>query len=121
MSEKLDKLIERAEELLAVLKLVADDMKQLVIALKPYTGQATAQETAVQETAQSVTLETVRNSFSEDLRSLLGFQENEEYVIIKPQAFLGSENFARIAEIVKKFNGEYVSAGKGSYFRVPKR
>ena len=57
---------------------------------------------------------------SAELRNLLSFEENAEYVIIRPKAFLGSENFAKIIEAVKKFNGDYVSAGKNSYFRVPK-
>jgi len=57
--------------------------------------------------------------FPEDLRSLLSFEEKADAVIIKPRQFLGSENFAKIADIVKQQGGEYVSAGKNSHFRIP--
>lgn len=59
--------------------------------------------------------------FPEDLKGLLSFEDQAEWTIIKPRQFLGSENFAKIAEIVKKHDGEYVSAGKQSHFRIPKQ
>jgi hypothetical protein len=59
--------------------------------------------------------------FPEDLKGLLSFEDQAEWTIIKPRQFLGSENFARIADIVKKHNGEYVSSGKQSHFRIPKK
>jgi hypothetical protein len=39
---------------------------------------------------------------------------------VKPRTFLGSANFAEVARIVKQYGGEYISAGKESYFRVQK-
>jgi len=57
--------------------------------------------------------------FPEDLRSLLSFEQRADMVIIKPRQFLGSENFAKIADIVKQQGGEYVSAGKDSHFKIP--
>jgi len=42
-------------------------------------------------------------------------------VIIKPRQFLGSENFAKIASTVRGIGGEYISAGKESHFRVPRK
>jgi len=59
--------------------------------------------------------------FPEDLKGLLSFEDQAEWTIIKPKGYLGSENFARIAEIVRKHNGEYVSAGKESHFKIPKK
>lgn len=59
--------------------------------------------------------------FPEGLRSLLSFEEQADAVIIKPRQFLGSENFAKIADIVKQHGGEWVSAGKGSHFKMPLR
>ena len=56
--------------------------------------------------------------FPEDLRRLLSFEQKADAVIIKPRQFLGSENFAKIADIVKQQGGEYVSAGKNSHFRI---
>jgi hypothetical protein len=52
---------------------------------------------------------------------LLSFEEKVEYIIIKPRQFLGSENFAKIASIVRGIGGDYVSAGKESHFRVPRK
>jgi len=57
--------------------------------------------------------------FPEDLRVLLSFEETEDSTIIRPRQFLGSENFAKIADIVKQRNGEWVSAGKQSHFKIP--
>ena len=57
--------------------------------------------------------------FPEDLRSLLSFEQKADAVIIKPRQFLGSENFAKIADIVKQHGGDYISAGKESHFKIP--
>ncbi|NIV44534.1 hypothetical protein GWN49_06630 [Candidatus Bathyarchaeota archaeon] len=48
------------------------------------------------------------------------FEEKKEYVSIKPRQYLGSDNFAKIASIIRDEGGEYISAGKESHFRVPK-
>ena len=122
--KKLDRLIERAEELLAVIKLVAEDLKQFSDSLKPYIRQAapsTAAPQPAQTAAQTLTVESVQQSFPEDLRNLLSFQEQSGFIVIEPRGFLGSENFARIADVVKKLEGEYISAGKDSHFRIPKQ
>jgi hypothetical protein len=58
--------------------------------------------------------------FPEDLENLLSFEEKQDYIMIKPRQFLGSDNFAKIASIIRGIGGDYVSAGKGSHFRVPK-
>jgi hypothetical protein len=52
---------------------------------------------------------------------LLNIEERNDYIIIKPRQFLGSENFAKIASAVRGMGGEYISAGKDSHFRVPKK
>ena len=61
------------------------------------------------------------NLFPEDLRGLLSFEDQGEWTIIKPRQFLGAENFAKIAEIVRKHNGDYISKGKESHFRIPRK
>jgi hypothetical protein len=66
------------------------------------------------------TLEAVQNAFPQELKELISFQWNSHYIIIKPQQYLGAENFAKIAEIVKAQGGEYISCGKESHFRIPK-
>ncbi len=58
--------------------------------------------------------------FPKEMVDLLCFEEKDGWVIAKPKAFLGSENFAKIAAIVKEYGGEYVSQGKNSHFRIPK-
>jgi hypothetical protein len=70
---------------------------------------------------RSKALEDVKMMFPDDLENLLSFEEKDEYIIIKPRQFLGSENFSKIASTVRGMGGEYVSAGKASHFRVPKK
>jgi hypothetical protein len=65
-------------------------------------------------------LEAVQNAFPPELKELVSFQQNGHYIVIKPRQYLGAENFAKIAEIVKAQGGEYLSAGKESHFRIPK-
>ena len=66
-------------------------------------------------------MDDVRLAFPEDLEALLSFQEKGDYVMVKPRQFLGSENFAKVASAVRGLGGEYISAGKDSHFRVPKK
>lgn len=65
--------------------------------------------------------EKISDVFPEDLRSLLSFEKEADAVIIKPTQFLGSENFAKIADTVKQHGGEWVSAGKNSHFKITLR
>jgi hypothetical protein len=69
---------------------------------------------------KTVTLSSVKLAFPEDLEALLIFEDKGDKIIIKPQQFLGSENFAKIASVVRGLGGAYVSAGKNSHFKVPK-
>lgn len=65
-------------------------------------------------------IEDIKKTFpKDDLADLLSFEEKENSIIIKPRQFLGSENFSKIASVVRGMGGDYVSAGKGSHFRVP--
>lgn len=58
--------------------------------------------------------------FPSDLKGLIAFSDEGAEIKIKPRQFLGSENFAKIASIVREVGGTYVSAGKESHFKVPK-
>ena len=42
-----------------------------------------------------------------------------EFLVLSPRAFLGSELFHDVHEIVKEYKGTYVSAGKQSHWRIP--
>jgi hypothetical protein len=66
------------------------------------------------------TLTEVQNAFPKELRELLEFSEFSEGFAIRPKQYLGSENFARVVEVVKGLGGQYISKGKESHFEVPK-
>ena len=66
-------------------------------------------------------LETVKKAFPQDLANLLFFEETKDAAIIKPKEFLGSQNFAKIAAVVRELKGEYISAGKESHFKIPRK
>jgi len=68
---------------------------------------------------QGEAVEKVRQYFPKALEALLIFEETGNYIMIKPRQYLGSENFSKIAAIVREANGEYISAGKESHFRIP--
>ena len=59
--------------------------------------------------------------FPENLRTMLTFEEQADAVIIKPKQYLGKENFAKIAGIVKEAGGEYISQGRQSHFRISRK
>jgi hypothetical protein len=131
--EKVENLTKRVDELVVILNGIMEDLRQVSASLKslavaqitqPLTTTPTAAAPApalprFQEKSKS--LEDAKMMFPEDLESLLSFEEKEEYIMIKPRQFLGSENFAKIAAVVRSNGGEYISAGKASHFRLPKR
>ena len=68
----------------------------------------------------SENLEKYKNWFPKELEELLDISETEDYVIFTPRQYLGSDNFAKIATIVRDNQGEYISQGKESHFRYRK-
>jgi len=62
----------------------------------------------------------VKMLFPEDLENLLAFTDEGDYIKVKPRQWLGSDNFAKVAAVVREVGGEYKSAGKESHFRIPK-
>jgi hypothetical protein len=92
------------------------------ISLSPKTAAPTPSTQAPSsESGKLRSLDDIRMSFPEELESRLSFEEKGDYIIIKPKQFLGSDNFAKIASAVRGMGGEYISAGKDSHFRVPKK
>lgn len=126
--ESLERLIERVDELLVVLNKISEDLRAVSLSIKS-TIAAKATQPAPQLSAavsrgvqgEKSSVEEVRLAFPEDLECLLSFQEKTDYIMVKPKQFLGSENFAKIASTVRGLGGEYISAGKDSHFRVPKK
>ncbi len=129
--EKLNELVTKIEELTVKLTKVTEELKSVSTSLKPLAAGQTNQPAPPAQTVQPPpapaaeqklrTLDEIRMSFPEELESLLGFEEKDDYIIIKLKGFLGSEKFAKIASAVRGMGGEYISAGKESHFRVPKK
>jgi len=71
----------------------------------------------VQPTIQEQ-LEKIKAPFG-DLADLLTFTVKNGTVVVTPRQFLGAENFAKIASVVRGLGGQYVSEGKNSRFEVP--
>jgi len=126
MSEKkqsVEEVLQRIDQLLVVLKEISQDLadisKSLKVAGVPSPVTAPAPPSPVPaERMRSV--KDVRTLFPKELEDMLNFEETGRYIIIKPRQYLGSENFAKIASIVRGTGGEYISAGKESHFKVPR-
>jgi hypothetical protein len=125
--ESLERLVERIDELLVVLNRISEDLRNVSTSIKSTVGSQVTQP-AFQASAavshkvnENKSVNDVRLAFPEDLEALLSFQEKNDYIMVKPRQFLGSENFAKIASAVRGLGGEYISAGKDSHFRVPKK
>jgi hypothetical protein len=126
--EKIESLLERVDEILLVLKGISDDLcivsaslKSMAVSQITHTAQQAPPLAAREGYEPQKTVEDIRMSFPPDLENLLSIEERDEYIIVKPRQFLGSENFAKIASAVRGMGGEYISAGKDSHFRVPKK
>ena len=149
--EKLDQLLARVEELTVTLNKASEELRGIYASLKSlavgqitaskpvsasssalYANTAPSQQPTVKpaispastvsaEPSKLRSLDDIHMSFPEELENRLGFEEKDDYIIIKPKQFLGSENFAKIASAVRGMGGEYISAGRDSHFRVPKK
>ena len=91
-----------------------------VSTLKPVASPTPA-PTVPMEASRTRSLTDVKMSLPEELEARLSFEEKGEFIMIKPKSFLGSDNFAKIALTIRGMGGEYISAGKDSHFRVPKK
>ena len=125
--ENLERLVERIDELLVVLNKISEDLRTVSASIKSMAVSQITQpmpQTAApvsHEVHEKKSIEDIRMAFPEDLEHLLSFEEKGDYIIVKPRQFLGSENFAKIASAVRGIGGEYISAGRDSHFRVPKK
>lgn len=134
---KMDVLIKKVDDLVVILSGIQEDLRQVSSSLRSLAVQQITQPVAAPPPLslsqpatvagaprvyeRSKALEDVKTMFSDELESLLSFEEKDDYIMIKPRQFLGSDNFSKIASAVRQAGGEYVSAGKGSHFRVPKK
>jgi hypothetical protein len=49
-----------------------------------------------------------------------GSANDNLFFIIRPRQFLGSENFAKVANVMRSLGAQYQSAGKNSHFKASK-
>jgi len=138
---KIQELAQKVDELLNVLKVVSGDLVEVSKSLKaataktaPSSASSTPSGPPVTQSAGQATLSTassaapqktydiasVKQAFSSELAGMLLFEETGKFVIVKPRRFLGSDNFAKIASIVRELGGEYISAGRDSHFKIAK-
>ena len=102
-------------------------INEVQYALKPtVTEQPKPQQTQQPQTqpqsAGKLTIEAVKSKLPSDLLDRLDvtYRNQGNIIIVKPTKFLGSENFAKIAQIIKNsLHGQYISAGKDSRFEIP--
>jgi Asp-tRNA(Asn)/Glu-tRNA(Gln) amidotransferase A subunit family amidase len=114
-----EQVLQRVNELLDVLKAISQDLADIAKSLKTVEApEAVPTPAPPPSEAKKRSIADVRTLFPKDLEDMLLFEEREEYIVIKPRQYLGSENFAKIASIVRDQGGEYISAGKESHFRV---
>ena len=124
MSEEkpsIEELSQRIDQLLNVLNIISKDLAEISKSLKAGGAPTVAPAIPVAPTEGTRSVEGIREAFSSDLEEMLTFEESGDYVVIKTRRFLGSDNFAKIASIVRSLGGEYISAGKNSHFKVPRK
>ncbi|MDR2203270.1 MAG: hypothetical protein LBE76_03015 [Nitrososphaerota archaeon] len=139
--EKLNQIATRVDELLITINKITEELRSISATIKlitiehnqpttttPPPQQPTTTKPITTTTTNNNQIETklrtlddIRMSFPEDLEAKLFFEDKNDYITIKPKQFLGSDNFAKIASTVRGMSGEYISAGKDSHFRVPKK
>lgn len=113
-------LSQKVDELLNVLKVVSADLSDVSKSLKSLTIQKVT--TPVSGTPfEKKDLNSVKEAFSSELADMLIFEDSGKFVVVKPRRFLGSDNFAKIASIVRELGGEYVSAGRDSHFKIARQ
>ena len=118
----MQELAQKVDELLNVLKVVSADLAEVSKSLKEATAQKTlSPEVPVVSPPKTYDVGGVKQAFSAELASMLLFEETGKFVVVKPRRFLGSDNFSKVASVVRELGGEYVSAGKNSHFKVPKK
>ena len=110
----------KVDELLSVLNVISGDLAEVSKSLKAVTGPAAAPAVSFTHSEKKRSINDVKQAFSSELAGMLIFEESGKIVFVKPRRFLGSDNFAKIASIVRNLGGEYISAGRNSHFKVPK-
>jgi hypothetical protein len=116
----IEEISRKVDELLNVLNVIAGDLTELSKSLKAFAKSVAAPEVSIEPSGRKRGMAEVKKAFSSELAGMLLFEDRQELVVVKPRRFLGSDNFAQIASIIRDLGGEYISAGKNSHFKVPK-
>lgn len=103
--ERLIKLRDSAKE-------AREGLDRLVYALNEYLGELPP--------PGEEGLQKVRALFPKELQELLSFDQTKTHFVVKPRQYLGSDKFAQIAAICREADGEYISQGKNSHFKIQK-
>lgn len=138
-------LLKRVDELVRILRFLSEDLNQISKALKARANDVRVASSAktikpiptLKEKQQTRPLEDsvsrnilsidnvateIQKVFPPDLVSMLFFEVTADYICVKPRQYLGSDNFRRVATIIRDhLKGEYVSAGRDSHFRIMKK
>jgi len=119
LGEIRDVIKENTQALNALLTTIIKQPPTVTTPTSPTVTQTTS--TPIQPTGPSITpLENIQGLFPQTLQDMLYFTDEPNHIKVAPRQYLGSENFAKIASVVRDAGGEYVSAGKNSHFRIPK-
>ena len=117
----IQELARKVDELLNVLNVISGDLAEVSKSLKAVNGPAAAPVVSVTPAGKLCDIKDVKQAFSSELAGMLLFEESGNFIIVKPRRFLGSNNFAKIASVVRDLGGEYVSAGRNSHFKITKK
>lgn len=124
-----DDILRRLGEVLDVLKRISEDLEDISTSLRrasaptakaPVSGEPVAAVSAEPITSVGRGLEDVKMLFTKEMKAMLLYEDKGDFIKVTPRQYLGSDNFAKIASIVREVGGEYVSAGRDSHFRIPK-
>ena len=117
----IQELAQKVDELLSVLNVISGDLTEVSKSLKSVSGAAVTPAVSAQPSAgKKRVISDVKQAFSQELVGMLLFEETGKFIVVKPRRFLGSDNFAKIASVVRELGGDYISAGKNSHFKISK-
>jgi hypothetical protein len=116
----IEELARKVDELLNVLKVISGDLSEVSKSLKKVSGESVIPVLSSSHSDKKLDINDVKASFSPELEGMLLYEETGKYIVVKPRRFLGSDNFAKIASIVRDLGGEYISEGKNSHFKISK-
>lgn len=128
-----ERILQRLSEVLDVLQRISEDLQDISTSLKAASPSATV-TTAPSAVAPPTPLapttltskpvgkgtDDIRMMFTKDLEAMLIFEDKGDFIKVTPRQYLGSDNFAKIASTIREAGGEYISAGRGSHFRIQK-